>query len=161
NYAKLSYELEFHQVALEATQDFLKTYTRSTQIDEAKTLLAEILLSTKNYNEAVNILETIAKRGPEANAAYQKVTYFRGLEHYNERAFENSISLFMRSESHPIDPEIQALATYWKAEAMYEVRKYGEAVVNFDRFLRYPAAKKTSVYNYANYALAYAAYRNS
>jgi len=161
NYAKLSYELEFHQVALEATQEFLKTYPRSTKVDEAKTLLAEILLSTKNYNEAVNILETIDKRGPEANAAYQKVTYFRGLEHYNERAFENSISLFMRSESYPIDPELQALATYWKAEAMYEVRKYGEAVVNFDRFLRYPAAKKTSVYNYANYALAYAAYRNS
>src|SRR5690606_39525826 len=69
---------------------------------------------------------------------------FRGLEHYNERAFENAISMFMRSEANPIDPEIQALATYWKAEAMYEVRKYGEAVVNFDRFLRYPAAKKTS-----------------
>jgi len=161
NYAKLSYELEFHQVALEATQDFLKTYPRSAKLDEAKTLLAEILLSTKNYNEAVNILETIDNRSPDANAAYQKVTYFRGLEHYNERAFENAISLFMRSERYPIDPELQALSTYWKAEAMYEVRKYGEAVVNFDRFLRYPAAKNTSVYNYANYALAYAAYRNS
>src|SRR5690606_9522852 len=161
NYAKLSYDLEFHQVALEATQDYLKTYPRSEKLDEAKTLLAEILLSTKNYDDAVNILETIDQRSHDANAAYQKVTYFRGLEHYNERAFENAISLFMRSERYPIDPELQALATYWKAEAMYEVRKYGEAVVNFDRFLRYPAAKKTSVYNYANYALAYAAYRNS
>src|SRR3546814_8928390 len=72
---------------------------------------------------------------------------FRGLEHYNERAFENSISLFMRSESYPIDPEIQALSTYWKAEAMYEVRKYGEAVVNFDRFLRYPRSEERSVVN--------------
>src|SRR5690606_21021060 len=161
NYAKLSYELEFHQVALEATQEYLKTYPRSEKLDEAKTLLAEILLSTKNYDDAVNILETIDKRSHDANAAYQKVTYFRGLEHYNERAFENAISLFMRSESYPIDLELQALATYWKAEAMYEVRKYGEAVVNFDRFLRYPAAKNTSVYGYANYALAYAAYRNS
>lgn len=161
NYAKLSYELEFHQAALEATQNFLETYPGSENTDEAKTLLAEILLTTKNYDRAVNILETIPNRSREANAAYQKVTYFRGLEHYNERAFENSISLFMRSESVPVDPRIQALATYWKAEAMYEVRKYGEAVVNFDRFLRYPAAKNTSVYTYANYALAYAAYRNS
>src|SRR5690606_1002234 len=94
-------------------------------------------------------------------AAYQKVTYFRGLEHYNERAFENSISLFMRSEKYPIDPTIQALATYWKAEAMYEVRKYGEAVASFSKFLSYPAAKKADVYNYAHYALAYAAFRNS
>lgn len=160
NYAKLSYELEFHQVALEATQEFLETYKRSSYLDEAKTLLAEVLLSTKNYKDAVDILETIPKRTREANAAYQKVTYFRGLEHYNERAFENSISLFMRSEENPIDPEIQALATYWKAEAMYEVRKYGEAVANFSKFIGLPAAKKTDVYNYAHYALAYAAFRN-
>lgn len=161
NYAKLSYELEFHQVALEATQEFLSTYKSSSRVDEAKTLLAEVLLSTKNYREAVDILETIPKRNQEANTAYQKVTYFRGLEHYNERAFENAISLFMRSEQNPIDPEIQALATYWKAEAMYEVRKYGESVTSFSKFLSYPAAKKTDVYNYARYALAYAAFRNS
>lgn len=161
NYAKLSYELEFHQVALESTQEFLSTYKSSLRVDEAKTLLAEVLLSTRNYREAVDILETIPNRTREANTAYQKVTYFRGLEHYNERAFENGISLFMRSEKYPIDPEIQALATYWKAEAMYEVRKYGEAVAAFSTFLSYPAAKKTDVYNYAHYALAYAAFRNS
>ncbi|WP_293933481.1 tetratricopeptide repeat protein, partial [Sphingobacterium sp. UBA6645] len=76
-----------------------------------------------------------------------------------ERAFENSISMFMRSEKVPFDPEMAALATYWKAEAMYEVRKYGEAVDNFSKFLQLPAARNTTVYNYANYALAYAAFR--
>lgn len=160
NYAKLSFELEFHQVALDATQEFLKTYPRSAKVDEAKTLLAEVLLSTKNYRYAIEILESIPKRNAEANAAYQKVTYFRGLEHYNERAFENSISTFMRAESYNYDREIQALATYWKAEAMYEVRKYGEATAAFEKFLSNPVAKATDVYNYANYALAYAAFRN-
>lgn len=160
NYAKLSYELEFHQVALESVQQYIATYPRSSRMDEAKTLLAEVLLSTKSYREAVDIIESIPKKTREANAAYQKVTYYRGLEHYNERAFENAISLFMRSEKNPIDPEILALAAYWKAEAMYEVRKYGEAVQNFQRFLSLPGARGTDVYNYANYALAYAAFRN-
>ncbi|GHE43744.1 tetratricopeptide repeat protein [Sphingobacterium griseoflavum] len=160
NYAKLSYELEFHQVALEATQEYLETYPRSARLEEAKTLLAEVLLSTKNYRAAVDILEGISKRGREANAAYQKVTYYRGLEFYNERAFENAISMFMRSEANRYDEEIYALSTYWKAEAMYEVRKYGEAVANFNKFLQLPAARKTDVYSYANYALAYAAFRN-
>lgn len=161
NYAKLSYELEFHQVGLDATQEYLDTYPNSSRLEEAKILLAESLLSTRNYRAAVDILESLPSRGEQANAAYQKVCYYRGLEFYNERAFENAISLFMRSESHPIDPEILALATYWKAEAMYEVRKYGEAVENFNRFLRYPSARKTDVYSYANYALAYAAFRNN
>lgn len=159
NYAKLSYELEFHQVALEAVQSYLDTYPNSRQ-EEAKTLLAEVLLSTKNYRAAVDILETISNRGREANAAYQKVTYYRGLEYYNERAFENGISMFMRSEANRYDEEIYSLALYWKAEAMYEVRKYGESVVNFNKFLQSPGAKDTEVYSYANYALAYAAFRN-
>jgi len=160
NYAKLSYELEFHQVALDATQEYLETYPRSARLEDAKTLLAEVLLSTKNYRAAVDILEGISKRGRDANAAYQKVTYYRGLEFYNERAFENAISMFIRSEGNRYDEEIYALSTYWKAEAMYEVRKYGEAVTNFNKFLQLPAARNTDVYSYANYALAYAAFRN-
>ena len=160
NYAKLSYELEFHQVALDAIQEYLDTYRTPSKQEEAKTLLAEVLLSTKNYRAAVDVLEGLSSRGKEANAAYQKVTYYRGLEFYNERAFENAISMFMRSEANRYDEEIYALAIYWKAEAMYEVRKYGEAVTNFNKFLQLPAARTTDVYSYANYALAYAAFRN-
>ncbi len=161
NYAKLSYELEFHQVALEAAKEYLDTYPNNRRMEEAQTLYAETLLGTNNYRAAVDILEKMKNRGREADAAYQKVTYYRGLEFYNERAFENGISMFMRSEQFPIDPEIAALAAYWKAEAMYEVRKFGEAVQNFSRFLRMPAARNTDVYSYANYALAYAAFRNN
>ncbi|MGV3705978.1 MAG: tetratricopeptide repeat protein [Arcticibacter sp.] len=160
NYAKLSQELEFHTVALDAVQEFIKTYPRSTRINEAKTLLGEVLLSTRNFKEAVNILETIQNKNEESQMVYQRVTYFRGLEFYNERAFENSISMFMRSQNNSIDPEITALATYWLAEAMFEVRKYGESVTQFEKFLAMPAAKKTDVYNYANYALGYSAFQN-
>ncbi|MGJ1269339.1 tetratricopeptide repeat protein [Sphingobacterium spiritivorum] len=160
NYAKLSYELEFHQVALDAIQEYIKTYPNNVRNEEAQTLYAEILLSTKNYRAAVDVLESVKKRGKEANAAYQKVTYYRALEYYNERAFENAISMFMRSEANRYDEEINALAIYWKAEAMYEVRKYKEATANFNKFLSLPAARNTDVYNYANYALAYAAFRN-
>lgn len=160
NYAKLSYELEFHQVALDAVQEYLETYPRSRKSEEAKTLLAEVLLSTKNYRAAVDVLEGIDRTSTAAKTAYQKVTYYRGLEYYNERAFENAISMLMRSEENRFDEEIYALAGYWKAEAMYEVRKYREAVTNFNRFLQLPAARQTDVYHYANYALAYAAFRN-
>ncbi|MGV3508722.1 MAG: tetratricopeptide repeat protein, partial [Sphingobacteriaceae bacterium] len=160
NYAKLSYELEFHTVALDAVQEFIKTYPKSARINEAKTLLGQVLLSTKNYKDAVNILETIPNKTDETRTVYQRVTYFRGLEFYNERAFENSISMFMRSVNNPMDDEIEALATYWLAEAMFEVRKYGESVDTFEKFLSLPAARQTDNYNYANYALGYSAFQN-
>jgi TolA-binding protein len=62
----------------------------------------------------------------------------------------------MRSNKWAVDDEIAALATYWMAESMYEVRKFSEAIDKFQAFLTMPAARKTGVYNFANYALGYA-----
>lgn len=154
-YAKLSYELDFYAQALSATRLYLKNNPQS-RTEEMKILLGEELLNSRNYKEAVDILEPIPNKNISAQTAYQKVTYYRGLEFYNERAFENAIGIFLRSLKNPVDPKIRVLTVYWMAEAMYEVRKYGEAVDNFERFLAIPQSKQTNVYNYANYALGYA-----
>ncbi|MES2267209.1 MAG: tetratricopeptide repeat protein [Bacteroidota bacterium] len=157
-YAKLSYELDFNNEALIATRTYLKNYPRSTRSDEVKILLGEALLNSKNYKEAVEILEPIPNKSESAQIAYQKVTYYRGLEFYNERAFENAIGIFLRSLKNPVDTKVQALTLYWMAESMYEVRKYTESVENFEEFLAMPESKQTDVANFANYALAYAAF---
>jgi TolA-binding protein len=156
-YAKLSYELDFNKQAIDATRLYLKNYPQS-RTEEMKILLGEELLNSRNYKEAVDLLEPIPNKNLSARTAYQKVTYYRGLEFYNERAFENAIGIFLRSLKYPVDPKIKVLTVYWMAEAMYEVRKYGESVDNFDKFLSMPQARETNVYNYANYALAYAAF---
>ncbi|SFT14938.1 tetratricopeptide repeat protein [Sphingobacterium wenxiniae] len=166
NYAKALHELDSAQVALEVLQDYIaKKYANSdrdgNKPESVETLSVDVLLGTSNFHAGVSLLESLNKRTHEDDVTYQKATYYRALEFYNERAFENSISMFMRSEKFPIDVKMAALATYWKAEAMYEVRKYKEAVENFSRFLRLPAARNTDVYNYANYGLAYAAFRNN
>ncbi|HVS93421.1 MAG TPA: tetratricopeptide repeat protein [Mucilaginibacter sp.] len=157
-YAKLSYELDFNPQALAATRMYLKNNPNSPRNDEMKTLLGEELLNSHDYKEAVDILEPIPNKSASAKTAYQKVTYYRGLEFYNERAFENAIGIFLRSLKYPMDRKIQALTTYWMAEAMYEVRKYGESVQNFEKFLDMDEAPETDVFNYANYALGYAAF---
>ncbi|TDS17271.1 tetratricopeptide repeat protein [Sphingobacterium paludis] len=164
NYAKTLYSLDSVQVALKPLQEYLALkyaeQDRGTKREETtETRMIEVLSGNSNFQAAVYLLESFKSRDQKADRVYQKITYYRGMEFYNERAFENSISMFMRSEQFPFDAEMAALATYWKAEAMYEVRKYGEAVDNFSRFLRLPAARNTDVYNYANYALAYAAFR--
>jgi len=157
-YAKLSYELDFNSQALDATRLYIHNYPRSAKLNEVKTLLAEELLNSRNYREAIDILEALPAMSPSAKEAYQKVTYYRGLEFYNERAFENAQGMFMRSLKYPIDQKITAYASYWIAEAMFEMRKYTESIASFENFLQIPAAKNLPVYNYANYALAYAAF---
>ncbi|RZK44259.1 MAG: tetratricopeptide repeat protein [Pedobacter sp.] len=160
NYAKLSYELEFNQQALESTQNFLKQFPNSSKTNEVKTLLGEVLLTSKNYQTAIDILEPIQSKTPAAKEAYQKATYFRGLQFYNERAFPNALSMFLRSGNFVEDKEIHALSVYWLAEASYELRKYGESVKAFEKFLTMPGADKTDVYNFANYGLGYAAFED-
>ncbi|MGZ3943525.1 MAG: tetratricopeptide repeat protein [Mucilaginibacter sp.] len=157
-YAKLSYELDFNTQALDATRLYLKNYPQSPRTDEMKTLLGEELLNSHNYKEAVEILEPIPNKSASARTAYQKVTYFRGLEFYNERAFENAIGIFLRSLKFPMDKKVQALTVYWMAESMFEVRKYGESVQNFERFLDMDYSSNLPIYNYANYGLGYAAF---
>jgi TolA-binding protein len=160
SYARLSYELEFNSQALESIQAFIKQFPSSKKINEARVLQGEILLTSKNYQTAIDILEPLQNKTPEAKEAYQKATYFRGLEFYNERAFPNALSMFLRSGNFPEDKEINALSIYWMAESMYELRKFGEAVKTFEKFLAMPAAQKTDVYNFANYALGYAAFED-
>jgi TolA-binding protein len=166
NYAKILYELDSVQTALDVVQQYIaqnhaKRGPDASETETEETLSIDVLMGTSNFHAAVSLLEKIENRSTEDDQIYQKVTYYRGLEFYNERAFENSISMFIRSEKFPIDREMAALAKYWKAEAMYEVRKYGEAVENFSQFLQLEAARNTEVYNYANYGLAYAAFRNN
>ncbi len=160
NYARLSYELEFNLQALESTQAFIKQFPSSQKQTEAKTLLGEILLTSKNYQAAIDILEPMQNKTQSARGAYQKATYYRGLEFYNERAFPNALSMFLRSANFNVDAETYALSNYWMAESMYELRKYGEAVTTFEKFLKIPAAQKTDVFNFANYGLGYAAFED-
>ncbi len=160
SYAKLSYELEFNKPALESTQNFLKQFPNSKKTNEVKILLGEILLTSKDYQTAIDILESIQNKTTAAREAYQKATYFRGLQFYNERAFPNSLSMFLRSGNFVEDKEIHALSVYWMAEAMYELRKFGESVKSFEKFLTMPGADKTDVYNFANYGLGYAAFED-
>jgi len=164
NYGKVLYELDSVQVGLKPLQEYIAMKNADNdpgakKTETTETRMAEVLSGTSNFLAAVYLLESFNNRERKDDMVYQKLTYYRGLEFYNERAFENSISMFMRSEKFQFDPEMAALAKYWKAEAMYEVRKYQEAVENFSSFLRLPAARNTSVYHYANYALAYAAFR--
>ena len=52
NYGKLSAELNFQPVAINAFRDFLKQYPQSKNADEANELVARLYLTTRNYKDA-------------------------------------------------------------------------------------------------------------
>jgi len=93
NYAKLSIELSYnpYNEAIKALQQYLTEYPDSPRRDEAYTYLANLYMVTKNYKEALLTLENIKKRNNSQNAIYQKISYFRGIELFNDNQYFDAI----------------------------------------------------------------------
>jgi TolA-binding protein len=159
NYAKLSYELNFQSVAIESFRNFIKNFPASRYSAMANEMLIDVYASTHNYKDAITALEAIDNKNQNLKAAYQKVTYYRGVELFMDNKSEEAIKLFGQSLSMPVDPKLAAEATYWMGEANYKLNNYEESIRFYSEFIVTPAALKTSHYNTANYNVGYACFK--
>ncbi len=159
NYAKLSYELNFQPVAVKSLTEYIKNYSGTKKADEANELLAQVYLTTKNYKDALAALEKISNKSERAKAAYQKVAYFRGIEFYNDGNKDKAIDLFTKAIVTNAEPNIQALAMYWKAESFYALNRFDDAVKQYRIFIFNPKSINSPKFNTANYGLGYAHFK--
>lgn len=136
NFAKLSYELNFDKEAIGSFEYFIKRYPNSKNATEAKELLSELLLTTRNYAEALKIIKSIPDKSPKVKKAYQTVAYYRGIELFNDGFYDEALQLFEESLKNPIDQEIKALCHYWKGEAYYDKDEYANAAWLYSQFLQ-------------------------
>ncbi|MBK5285329.1 MAG: tetratricopeptide repeat protein, partial [Bacteroidia bacterium] len=155
SYAKMTFETSFQPNAIDAFKSFIKTYPDSKHIDEANEMLVEIFTTTKNYRDALAVIETMKSKSPRIKAAYQKSAYFRGVELFNDNKSEEAIKLFDVAIKESSDAKISALALYWKAEAQYRQNKFDDAIKSYSDFLYTPKAVSFSIYNLANYNIGY------
>jgi TolA-binding protein len=155
NYAKLSFELNYQPVAINSLNDFIKQFPTSKYIDEANEILAQLYITTKNYKDALVSLEKIKSKSPKANAAFQKVAYFRAIEFFNDRDYDKAIGLFNKAITTDVDKTIRAQAMYWKAEAIYNQQQYEAAIKQYRIYIFNPPSISTPMYNTANYNMGY------
>jgi TolA-binding protein len=101
NYAKLAAELNKNNVAINSINFFIKTYPESTYTDEAKSLLADVFLNTKNYKAAIKLLEDIPNLNVRSKEAYQKITFHRAEELYLNQEYDRADAYFKKSLKYP------------------------------------------------------------
>ncbi len=159
NYAKLSAELNFQPVAINAFRDFLKQYPQSKNADEANELVAQLYLTTHNYKDALIALENIKSRVGRAKEAYQKVAYYRGVEFFNDGDLDKAINMFEKAIINDVDQTLRAQAIYWKAEALYNQEKYDAAIKQYRIYIFNPPSVNTIMYNLANYNMGYCSFK--
>ncbi|NTW32763.1 MAG: tetratricopeptide repeat protein, partial [Bacteroidetes bacterium] len=157
NYAKLAYELSInpYNEAVEAFQKFINDYPESSKIDEARTSLVNLFLTTKNYKDALTSIEKIKHRDDKLNKAYQKIAYYRGIELFNNKDIDSAITVLNKSNTQPFDNTIKANCYYWKGEGFYRLSEFDSAIVNYKTFLISPGAFSLPIYNTANYNIGY------
>ena len=155
NYAKLSYENNFQREAIQALRQFISEYPNSEYADEAKTVLGDILYSTRNYREALTIMEEIPQRNRQMNEAYQKIAYYYGQEQFQSRRYQAAEALFQKSLSVNANDRISALANFWLGETAYQQGQLSEAYEHYRKFLFKGESKRTPYYALAYYNMGY------
>lgn len=131
-FAKLSVELHYDRDAVNTLQRFLPS---SKYYSEAQELLSETLVNTKDYKGAIRIIESLEDQSPRIKEAYQKVTYYQGVQDYVSKDHIGALRYFQKSLSVPIDKRITALSTFWTGEIHYYDRKYAVSIADFNKFI--------------------------
>ena len=158
NYAKLSYEIgNSYQSTPEVLLGFINKYPNNSNKTAIEKLLIDSYISSKNYNEALVLLEK-SKR-PENKLAYQKVTFYRGLELYTNRSYQDAEKMFKKSLDNQIDGEFTARATFWKGETENVLEDYKNALLSFKQFAGLSRATTTPEFKNINYNIAYSYFK--
>ncbi len=162
SYAKLTYELSYSPFneTIKAFDRYISLYPNSERNAEAYSYLVDVYMVTKNYADAINSIEKIKVKTPAVLRAYQRVTFYRGLELFNNLVYNQSIDYFDISlENGSYNRELKARALFWKAEALYRVGNYTTSISAYNQFLVTPGAYSLQEYQNAEYNLAYAYFK--
>ncbi|TRX42168.1 tetratricopeptide repeat protein [Flavobacterium restrictum] len=158
NYAKLSYEIgNSYQTVPVVLKAFLDKYPSNTNNPEIEKLLIDSYISSKNYKEALVLLER--NKSAANKLVYQKVLFYNGLEVFNNANFQEASRLFEKTIAENKDATITARALFWKAETEFTLDDYKAALADFKAFLLLPGAKTTTEFKNCNYNIAYSYFK--
>lgn len=161
NYAKLQFELQgtvksagFSQ-SMDALRRYLDEYPRSAHVSEISEYLVIAYLNSKNYDAALKAISSVSNPDNQLRTALQKVTYLKGTEYLTAGDYANAIKMFDTSLSNRFDAKYTALSNYWKAEALYRLERYSEAIPLYKEYLAV-APRTSAEYKLAGYNIGYA-----
>ncbi|EKT4520298.1 tetratricopeptide repeat protein [Flavobacterium psychrophilum] len=158
NYARLSYDIgNSYQSVPDVLNGFMTKYPSNPNKPEIENLLINSYITSKNYKEALNLLEK--NKSFENKTAYQKVAFYRGLELFTDGSYKEALAIFKKSIAEQKDPKFSARGTFWKAETEYILNDFTNALLSFKQFLGYPEAKETVEFANVNYNMAYSHFK--
>ena len=155
NYAKLSYELGYQDIALNEMRRFLNNYPNSVYKEEAREILVGLLANTNNFNDALTLYESFSNPTPAMQKVYPRILYGKAAEYMNDQQTERADELFTKIIGLPAS-SVTPYANFWKGEIAYRSARYDEAIRYISSFTQSNAAAQGEAnYTTAKYNLGY------
>lgn len=160
-HAKLAYDLGEYTIATNALTQFIAKYPQSVYRAEALDLVSNVLLETKNYQKAIDIIEQNQMNSSKIRATYQKVCLYRAIELYNDGNNTNALTYADKSMQNAINQDLKAQAIFLKGLLFYADEKYVEAISALSWFKQFNVQSNEEWANkkLANYNMAYAYFK--
>ncbi len=156
NYGKLSYDLGYMDVALQAFEEFVKKYPSSSYIQEARELLVNTLANTSNYKKALQLYETLGVKSDNVIRLYPRLLYGSAVELLNDQLTDKATELLNRLLNAPYNNAQLPLAYFWKGEIAYRKGDVDSAAWFLQNYLKQPVVNGEVNPANAKYSLAYA-----
>ena len=136
NYAKLSYELGFQDVALNEIKNFLKDYPSSDYDTEAKEILVALLARTNNFTDALALYQSMDKPTAAMQKVYPSILYGKAIEYVNDQQLAKADELFTKIIANTYAGNTAVYANFWKGEIAYRQQRYDDAIRFLTVFLQ-------------------------
>jgi TolA-binding protein len=162
NYALMTFEVggDPFNDAVQAFETFIETYPESKRINEARRLLIQAYLGSRNYRKALESIDRVENKNDELKEAYQRIAFNRGIELFNVQQFPEAAEMFKNATKYSgYNNQREAKALYWLGESKYRQGSYAEAVSAFQNFKQAPIAHTVEEYKLVNYNMGYSYYK--
>ncbi|AZQ43687.1 tetratricopeptide repeat protein [Nonlabens ponticola] len=131
NYAKLSYENGNPYDSVPAViLDYVENYPDAGNMAEMNELLIDSYFTSKNYAEALELMEDGRIKGNEN--VYGKVALYNGLNLFTAGNYQEAIDNLDKSIKYLKQKDLLKKARFWKAESFYQLNNYRDALDAFN-----------------------------
>lgn len=134
-YAKLSYEQGYDDDAVRSLTQLILDYPQSSFLSEAKTIFSSLLLKTRNYSGAYDLLSQASQRDAAWWKVHQKVTYGLATHYLQDGNLPAADSFYRESRMQATDEELKAASAFWMGEIA--MRRDEDATNYFNEFIAY------------------------
>lgn len=159
-HAKVAFDEGKFDLAITEMEKFLRLFPASNHEVEVKELLVQGYVNGNNFNKAIEYIESLPRRNPATDKAYQKATYLKGAELFNKENYAEAVTYFKKSMEYPLDRNYEALAAFWCGEAYSIGRKYEEAADFYLRVAGLGSEVEQEILLKTRYGLGYAYYNS-